>query len=228
MGNKTAKTRALGDPVGCTTAEVQRSTTPYLLKPEEMGPAMGSTLPMLQGHLLVAAINVIVKLRVPDVIGAETLSCDAIADRIKVPGLDRVKLNRILRMVAGVGLLKELAGPDGKAQYRLTPGTALMQTELPQPSLACGVHHWAEKPVWDSALHLTEAVTGVLKGHPDAAVLGGKSIWDHWESEPANLANFAQFMSVFSFPEGPAAAGVMKEHYGAALAGKTVVDVGGS
>lgn len=74
-----------------------------------------------------AAINVIVKLRVPDVIGAETLSCDAIADRIKVPGLDRVKLNRILRMVAGVGLLKELAGPDGKAQYRLTPGTALMQ-----------------------------------------------------------------------------------------------------
>jgi len=55
-----------------------------------------------------------------------------------------------------------------------------VQTELPQPSLACGVHHWTEKPVWDSALHLTEAVTGVLKGHPDAAVLGGKSIWDQY------------------------------------------------
>ena len=120
----------------------------------------------------------------------------------QVPGLDRFKLNRILRMVAGVGLLKELAGPDGKALYRLTPGTALMQTGLPQPSLACGVHTFSEKPMWDAALHLTDAVTGVLKGHPDAAVLGaGKSIWDHYESEPASLANFAEFMSVFSFPE---------------------------
>jgi hypothetical protein len=82
----------------------------------------------------VAAINVIVKLRVPDVIGSETLSCDAIADRIKVPGLDRVKLNRILRMVAGVGLLKELVGSDGKAQYRLTPGTALMQVGRRRPA----------------------------------------------------------------------------------------------
>ena len=84
MGNKAVKARRLGDPMGVSVADVERSATPYLLQPEEIGQAMGATLPMLQGHLLVAAINVIVKLRVADVIGAETLSTDAIADRIKV------------------------------------------------------------------------------------------------------------------------------------------------
>jgi hypothetical protein len=182
------------------------------------------------------------------------------------------------------GLRRQPAATRDADPRRTPPLPARVQTELPQPSLACGVHHWTEKPVWDSALHLTEAVTGVLKGHPDAAVLGGKSIWDQcapfhshpasvclalrsivveggdecafgifvraccsrlvcgrsaprlsscapdglsgvslgsrnmlpasrarsWESEPANLANFAEFMSVFSFPEAPAAAGVVR------------------
>eukprot|EP00976_Prorocentrum_cordatum_P085674 1186192-Prorocentrum_minimum.AAC.2 len=87
--------REVGDPWGVAAAKVIRSSKPMVLEPDQIGPTMGGLMPMLQGHLLSAAINTICRLSIPDAIGSETLSVRQIAVRIQeCPNLDEHKLWR--------------------------------------------------------------------------------------------------------------------------------------
>ena len=60
-------------------------------------------------------------------------------------------------MAAAEGVLAETAGERGEFMYSLTAMGKLLQTGAPQPSLACGVKHMCEPPMWAAWSKLPEA-----------------------------------------------------------------------
>lgn len=134
-------------------------------------------------------------------------------------------LERSLRLLsAATGLFVESASPSGAAAYGLSTTGALLQTGVEgQPSMACGILHWLEKPTWNAWAELPAYIAG--EGDVPYTAANGKPVFDFYAENPESAAPFNEFMSFFSFGELPI---VVDMFNWAPYNGKTVVDVGGN
>eukprot|EP00240_Pyramimonas_obovata_P003796 CAMPEP_0118922862 /NCGR_PEP_ID=MMETSP1169-20130426/1629_1 /TAXON_ID=36882 /ORGANISM="Pyramimonas obovata, Strain CCMP722" /LENGTH=376 /DNA_ID=CAMNT_0006863789 /DNA_START=193 /DNA_END=1323 /DNA_ORIENTATION=+ len=198
----------------------QRSEAPAICTPEEIQASIPALMQMMQGHFVSMSLNALVRLGVPDALGQESLTVAELASRLD--NISEEALWRQLRAMAGVGLFKEEAGPNGEAKYSLTALTKLMQTGLPQPSFACGSLHWNEPALWTAWLELPNHMQ---KGAQPAynTVVGGEGIFDFYKTSPGSARWFNEFMSTFSAAELL----FLPKSYDWGQFGK-LVDVGGS
>lgn len=127
-------------------------------------------------------------------------------------------------MLALCGLVDEQSSAGGGATYALTSTGALLQTGAPQPSMACGVLHWMEKPSWAAMGRLPDCVSGKLAAPPYDTV-NKAPIFDFYKEHPESARSCAEFMTCLSAWELPA---VLEGGEWGSLEGKTVCDVGGS
>lgn len=211
-------------------AAVQRVTptrmagsNPLVLKPEQIEPAIPAVLGIGQAHFVSQALYSVVKLGVPDIIGADALTAEAIA--AKLDGTPNVEmLGRVLRLLSAATGLFEESDSAGEAAYGLSTTGALLQTGVEgQPSMACGILHWLEKPTWSAWAELPDYIAGT--GPVPYTAANGKGVFDYYAEHPESAAPFNEFMSFFSFGELP----IVTEMYDwAPYEGKTVVDVGGN
>jgi len=204
-------------------ASVIRMANPLRLKPEQIEPAIPAVLGIGQAHFVSQALYAMVKLGVPDVIGADRMPAKDIAAQLDgTPNVEM--LGRALRLLsAATGLFEECA-VDGEASYGLSTTGALLQTGVEgQPSMACGILHWLEKPTWNAWAELPAYIAGEGPVPYDAA--NGMPVFDFYAANPDSAAPFNEFMSFFSFGELPIVTGM---YDWSAYEGKTVVDVGGN
>ena len=119
--------------------------------------------------------------------------------------------------------LDESEGPGGEYAFALSDVGALLQTGVAgQPSLACGVTHWVEPPMWGSWGQLEPALRS---GGVPFAMANGDMIFDYYAKHPESAKPFNEFMSFFS---GPEVGTVVAAFDWGQFEGRTVVDVGGS
>lgn len=197
---------------------------PKVLSPEQIPGAIPAILGIGQAHFTSQCIYAVVKLGVPDIIGDGKMSVEQLGTQLPET-LNKEYLQRSLRMLTQAGIFEESAGPDGEHLFSLTDAGALLQTKAPQPSVACGMLHWMEKPMWGAWAELSDVIAGTAKEAVPFSVANGAPIFDYYAKHPESAEPFNQFMSFFSAGELP----VVLEHGGwDSLNNKTVVDVGGS
>ncbi len=180
----------------------KQTKSPLRLSPDEIGPAIPAVLGVGQAHFVSQALYAVVKLGVPDIIGSQMLTAAKIA--AEIPGAPNVEmLGRSLRMLAAsTGLFVE-ADQQGEVGFALSKAGALLQTGIEgQPSMACGVLHWLEKPMWDAWAKLPAYIAGETADVPFAAANGGP-IFEYYGAHPESAKPFNEFMSFFSSGEIP-------------------------
>jgi len=200
------------------------ANNPLRLSPEDIGPAVPFVLGVGQTHFVSQALYAMVKLGVPDIIGADAFTAKEIAD--KLPGTPNVEmLGRSLRMLEAVtGLFVETGSASGEAKFGLSKAGALLQTGVEgQPSMACGILHWLEKPTWNAWAELPGYIAG--EGEVPYVAANGKGVFDFYAENPESAAPFNEFMTFFSLGEIPV---VVEMYDWTPFEGKTVVDVGGN
>ncbi len=198
---------------------------PLRLTPERAGAAIPVAMALAQGHFVSQALFAAVQLGVPDAIGDAALTIPEIAAALteREGAVEEEYLLRVLRLLGAVGVLDESEGPGGEYAFALSDVGALLQTGVAgQPSLACGVTHLVEPPLWGSWGQLEPALRG---GGVPFAMANGDMIFDYYAKHPESAKPFNEFMSFFSGPElGTVASAFDWEQY----EGLTVVDIGGS
>lgn len=197
-------------------------SSPLLLSPEQMASAIPAMMDLAQAHFTSQCLYTVLKLGVPNVVGDGQLSVAEIAKAL--PGTPHQEaLLRCMRTLAVAGVFEESAGPSGEFVFALTPMGALLQMGVPQPSMACGVHHFMEKSTSSAWGLLPDYVAGKLEALPfDCA--NGSPLFDYFREHPESGGPYQEFMDSLSSGELPA---VIQEVDWASFAGKTVVDVGG-
>lgn len=202
-------------------------TCPLVLSPEQLCHAIPSILNLGQLHFTSQCLNAVVKLRVPDAIGDGRLSVKEIAAAL--PGTPNEEaLLRCMRLLATpvAEVFEESEGPRGECVFSLTPTGALLQTGVEQPSMACGVENWLEKPMWYAWSYLPDLVAGNLDKSP-FEFANNKHVFDLYKESPESGEPFNEFMSFLSTMELPVIATSDYIDW-KAMEDKTVVDVGGS
>jgi len=133
-------------------------------------------------HCASQALNTAVKLKIPDLMGSQTLSIEELAQRIEVSdnskrnkdtkkhiSCHRDALFRTLRLLATIDIVREERASDLQTsqlssmsseplfRFSLTPlGMNLRTTE--KPNMASCILHWMEEPLWDSWLELSDYI----------------------------------------------------------------------
>ena len=198
------------------------ATEKALLTPEELEAAIPAVLDLGRAHFTSQCLYTVVALGVPDVIGAGTLSVAEIVSSLGGP-VNEDLLLRQLRVAAAAGALVESAGEQGEFMYSLTPVGKLLQTGAPQPSLAGGIKHWMEPPMWLAWSKLPEAT--FAGGDVPFREANGCMIFDYCKANPIFAKPFNEFMTFLSEYE---AAGVVEGYDWTAFKGRTVCDIGGN
>lgn len=131
-------------------------------------------------HCASQALNTAVKLKIPDLLGTQSLSVDELATLIEADSNEesgddeeflpchRDALFRTLRLLATIDVVREecfteLQGSSSSIlpffRFSLTPlGRSLGTSTSGQPSMASCVLHWMEEPLWDSWLELDDYI----------------------------------------------------------------------
>merc|ERR1740123_1787228 len=130
-----------------------------------------------------------------------------------------------MRLLSLAGIFQEFSGPDGEFIFGLTPAGALLQTKGAQPSVACGMLHWMEKPMWNAWSELSDAVAGTSPHQIPFNAANGMPMFDYHAQHPESAEHFNQFKSFFGAGELPF---VLENAEWEKFSGKTVVDVGGN
>lgn len=200
---------------------------PLRLSPDEIDPAIPELLAIGQSHFISQTLYAMVKLGVPDAIGADTMTPEEIAKAL--PGKPNVDMLgrglRLLSVATGLFIEEATKDDDDKASYSLSTTGALLQTKVEgQPSMACGMLHWLEKPYWDAWAALPDYIAGESKEVPYKAATGDM-VFDYYAKHPESAEPFNEFMSFFSMGEIPV---VVEIFDWSPYDGKKVVDLGGS
>jgi len=193
-----------------------------LLTPEELEAAIPAVLDLGRAHFTSQCLYTVVALGVPDVIGTRTLSIAEIVSSLACP-VNEDLLLRQLRVVAAAGALVESAGEQGEFMCSLTPVGKLLQTGAPQPSMAGGIKHWMEPPMWSAWSKLPEA-TFAGSDIPFREA-NGCMVFDYYKANPISAKPFNEFMTFLSEYE---AAGVVEGYDWTPFKGRTVCDIGGN
>ena len=193
-----------------------------LLTPEELEAAIPAVLDLGRAHFTSQCLYTVVALGVPDVIGAGALSVAKIVSSLGCQ-VNEDLLLRQLRVAAAAGALVESAGEQGEFVYSLTPVGKLLQTGAPQPSMAGGIKHWMEPPMWSAWSKLPEAT--FAGGDVPFREANGCMLFDYYKANPISAKPFNEFMTFLSEYE---AAGVVEGYDWTAFKGRTVCDIGGN
>jgi len=121
------------------------------------------------------------------------------------------------------GVFAESCRADGVLEFSLTRTGALLQMGVPQPSMACGAHHFVEKPMWAAWSRLPDYVLGKIDTPPFQAA-NSLGMFDFHAKVPQSSVPFQEFMDSLSSSELPA---VVEKVGWESMGGQTVVDVGG-
>ena len=193
-----------------------------ILTPKEMEAAIPAVFALSRAHFTAQCLYTVVVLGVPDVIGSGTLSVAEIVSSLGCP-VNEDLLLRQLRLVAAEGVLIETAGERGEFMYSLTSMGKLLQTGVPQPSIACGIKHFCQPAMWAAWSKLPEAT--FAGGDIPFREANGSTLFDYYKANSVSARPFNEFMSFFSATE---IAVVVNDYDWAPFKGKTVCDIGGS
>jgi hypothetical protein len=234
----TSRARGLLRPASLTLLSESLSTAnpSYKLSPQELQQTVPNFLGMCNAFFSSQALYTVTRLGVADLIGSGSLSVAEIVAGVKehdrnsgkqcYQNLNEDSLFRVMRLLSGTGIFTQTAGPNGEARYSLTPMGALLQTNVPeQPSLACGVLHWTEAPMWNSWGRLHDFVAGTTENGATAfEAANGLPIFQYYQEHPESNDPFNEFMTVLSASNNPVVLDLVPwSKYN----GKNVADVGG-
>jgi len=133
-----------------------------ILSPSEANAAITPLLELSSMHFTSQALHTFVKLGIPDIIGCGTLPLDEIGLQIS-PNVNQDALLRTMKLLVSAEILHYVYNEtDAKQHYfQLTNTGALLQSkESNQPSLASGIKHWMEEPLWNAWLSLPDYIRG--------------------------------------------------------------------
>mmetsp|Transcript_27287 Transcript_27287/g.76767 ORF Transcript_27287/g.76767 Transcript_27287/m.76767 type:complete len:353 (+) Transcript_27287:88-1146(+) len=195
---------------------------PKIVDPKNLKTAISSVLGLSQAYFAAQCVNAIVRLGVPDALGDEVLTAPEINGRVGGKANEDA-LKRCMKLLSLKGFFVE-SNKNNESAFALTDEGALLQTNAPQPSMACSVLHWTEKPMWSAWAEVPDFVAGqTTKAGFEAA--NGLHLFDYYAQQPESAKPFNEFMSFFSVGEQPV---ILSAVPWSSFEGKTVVDVGGS
>jgi O-methyltransferase domain len=214
--------------------------------PDQTRESFPAVMDFLTSYFPCQALYAVVRLKVLDAIGSGCCTVQDIVRRVAEIGggggsinAEKIRpeaLYRCLRLLATCGFFEESASPeDGSAMYRLTPMGALLQTnvsvatddgadEKHQPSLACGVLHTMEAPMWEAWTKLDDYVMGRTDGVTPWVAAHGMPLFDYYGRHEESSKPFNEFVATLS---GTSHDKLTKIVPWAEFEGKRVVDVGG-
>jgi caffeic acid 3-O-methyltransferase len=139
-------------------------STRKTLSPSEANEAITPLLELSSMHFTSQALHTFVKLGIPDIIGCKKVSLDEIGFKIS-PNVNRDALLRTLKLLVSAEILHYANDElESEHYFQLTNTGALLQSkESDQPSMASGIKHWMEEPLWNAWLSLPEYIQGTLK-----------------------------------------------------------------
>jgi caffeic acid 3-O-methyltransferase len=139
-------------------------STRKTLSPSEANEAITPLLELSSMHFTSQALHTFVKLGIPDIIGCKKVSLDEIGFKIS-PNVNRDALLRTLKLLVSAEILHYASDElESEHYFQLTNTGALLQSkESDQPSMASGIKHWMEEPLWNAWLSLPEYIQGTLK-----------------------------------------------------------------
>ena len=179
------------------------STKKAILTEDEVKTGIPQILDLGMAYFTQQCLYTIVKLRIPDVIGAETLSMNEIYQRLGEK-VDQDLLFRQMRLLAEVGIFVETASGDGGNQYcySLALKGKLLQTGIEgQPSMACGMISWSEPSLWNAWSMLPEVTVDRNIGETAFQKANRKGIFQYYNENPESGEPFNEFMTFFSTGE---------------------------
>jgi len=153
---------------------------------DERTTSIHSLLQISSSHFISQALNTIVQLEIPNILGEEILAYEQILEMIHNRNMEQKcnadALLRCMRLLCTVDILQEQFrgvsqsahiisqqdADDGKEEnkyhsqiaFGLTSTGRLLQTSHHSSFASC-VQHWAEAPLWNSWLKLPDYVSGV-------------------------------------------------------------------
>ena len=163
-----------------TPSDRRKAAEPLRLPQTAVGPALHAAMGQASGHFAAKALFAVVRLGVPDAIGAASLSVAEIAARLDGGSAVRQDLLlRLMRLLSRTGVFAESTDDGGATpKYSLTDVGAVLQTGVGgQPSVACGVEHLLERPYWDALGEVPDYVSGRPSKSPFIEA-NGTSIFD--------------------------------------------------
>lgn len=147
------------------------------------GEARGQLWDLLAGFMRTQAVSAAVQLGVPDLVGAEPLDVEEIAERV---GAHSPSLYRLLRALAADGIFTEV----DPHRFASTPLSEALRADAPltmRPhALMLGAEHYR---AWEEALH------SFRTGQPGFDRVYGRPFFDFLSGHPDAEANFARAMA---------------------------------
>lgn len=202
-----------------------RMSKPKILSPDESDASVQPLLRLACAHFTSQALNAVVKLGVPDILGDDAKTIGEIASEA-AGSPNEEALGRSMRLLCTAGVFNESFRSNGDPSYALTSAGALLQTQrspLTQPSLACCVSHWTDKPLWDAWSALPDYVAGRVAETPFESA-NGMTFVEFMRRNPQSAVPYSEFVRFVSAGEIPA---LLDAFDWESLSGSTVVDVGG-
>jgi hypothetical protein len=177
---------------------------------EELPPPV-VMLGIVQGYWASRAVYVAAKLGIADLLESGPRPC---AELARVTETHEPTLYRVLRALAGIGILQE----ETDGSFALTPIGATLRSDVPGSLRHFAIEELGENhyPAWEKVLYSVK--TGGIAFNQ----VYGKSKWQYMTEHPDEASIFNAAMSSFSF----VVAGAIVEAYDFS-ASRTIVDVGG-
>jgi hypothetical protein len=204
------------------------SHSPKILSEKEEKESILPLMQLAQAHFTSQALNAVVQLGIPDIVGNQTLTIDEIASEMNGVDANKEALLRTMRLLCSVGVFYEdtLQQQLDEIVFGLAPAGALLQTTCmhnPQPSMASFVSHWTEKPMWNAWSELGNYIAGKHATNPFEAA-NGKSLVDFYRDNPQSARHRNAVAKFVSSGEIPA---ILESFDWASLHNKTLIDIGG-
>jgi SAM-dependent methyltransferase len=204
------------------------SHRPKILSEKEVKESVLPLMQLAQSHFTSQALNAVVQLGIPDIIGDQTLTIDEIVSELldSVEDANKEALLRTMRLLCSVGVFYEDAPPHEEIVFGLAPAGALLQTTCTNsslPSMASFVSHWTETPMWNAWSELGGYIAGKHATNP-FEVANGQSLVDFYTDNPQSAQHRNAVAKFVSSGEIPA---ILDSFDWASLQNKTVVDIGG-
>lgn len=205
-----------------------RMSKPKVLSVEEADASIQPLMNLASAHFASQALNAIITLGIPDIIGNATMTIGDIASNIE-GSTNEDALLRTMRLVSTVGILIEESSTslDGTKEFSFSlssTGALLQKKEVPgQPNLSPIFQHWMEQPLWNA---WNELPAYILEGGevPFDRSNGVSSDMYYGAGNPKSLEYANGFVRFISNSEESA---VLDGFDWNSLSGKTLLDIGG-
>ena len=203
---------------------------PKRLSSNDIDQAILPLMELSSAHFTSQALNAFVQLDIADLLGDDKLTLEELCALIG-PNTNADALLRTFRLLVSAGILDHATNDaDEKDVFSLSNTGALLQTQVPgQPSLASGISHWMEAPLWDSWLCLPDYIKGTRQDENNVDPFqraNGQSSDYYYNAEhhPQSLQYANDFVRFISDGEVDS---IVKSLDWSKYSGKTILDVGG-